>query len=47
MKKCKECNCNKDGNCLLSYVYLVRNRRETIEYKDVKDIKECKHDIEL
>ena len=29
MKKCKECKCNKDGKCLLSYVYLVRNRRET------------------
>ena len=39
--QCEECEFNKEGRCLNAPIYIVNNRLEKLEYKPVKDIKEC------
>lgn len=45
MKKCKTCECNKDGKCLLTYRYVIQNRQERIEYKSIDSISKCNKDV--
>lgn len=43
MKKCEKCEFNNNGKCLKNFIIKVENRKETIIYKDIKELKECKH----